>query len=149
MRTNRQKKIGLSLLDNNRIRLLLDEEEAILFELRSGENGSHPYGENGTVTELEITDKLEQQNIIKLATELATSDFGIQSLFYREVKGKHIEYETCFIDFSSNPIEKESLLEKMQFLKDLVGNYDFILNLRSDKCTQVQISFPIKKYYYE
>lgn len=149
MKSNKQKKIGLSLLDNNRIRLLLDEDEAILFELRSGENGSYPYNENNTISELEITNKLEQQNTIKLATELATSDFGVQSLFYREVKGKHIKYETCFIDFSNNPIEKEiekeNLLAKMQFLKDLVGNYDFMLNLRSDKCTQVQISFPLTK----
>ncbi|GAB1672331.1 hypothetical protein [Mannheimia haemolytica] len=148
MKSNRQNKIGLSLLDNNRIRFLLDENEAILFELRSGRNGSYPYNEdNNAVCELEITDKLEQQKIIELATELATSDFGVQSLFYREVKGKHIEYETCFIDFSNThpekEIEKENLLSKMRIIKNLRNNYNFILNLKSDKCSQVQISFPI------
>ena len=48
-------KIGLSLLENNRIRILLNSNQAIEFELRRGEYGHSPYSDDSFVG-IEITD---------------------------------------------------------------------------------------------
>ena len=42
-------KIGLSLLENNRIRILLNSNQAIEFELRRGEYGHSPYSDDSFV----------------------------------------------------------------------------------------------------
>lgn len=72
--------IGLPLLENNRIRTLLNSDEPIEFELRSGDYGCLPYSDD-EFTGIEITDSLEQEKIIELATIYATKKFGVQSLF--------------------------------------------------------------------
>ena len=61
-------KIGLSLLENNRIRILLNSNQAIEFELRRGEYGHSPYSDDSFVG-IEITDNSEQQKILELATK--------------------------------------------------------------------------------
>lgn len=48
-------KIGLLLLENNRIRILLNSNEPIELELRRGENGHSPYSYNDSFVGIEIT----------------------------------------------------------------------------------------------
>lgn len=48
-------KIGLLLLENNRIRILLNSNEPIELKLRRGENGHSPYSYNDSFVGIEIT----------------------------------------------------------------------------------------------
>lgn len=147
MANKKRNNIGLTLLENNRLRLILDENEAILFELRSAENGAMPFRNQGFSTELEITNKNEQQYIIKLATEFASSHLGVQSLFYREKNGYVVNYESCFIDFIDGFVSKDELITRIDTLSQVDSN--FIEKIKSYMCTQIQISFPIISSYYD
>lgn len=133
-------KIGLSLLENNRIRILLNSNQAIEFELRRGEYGHSPYSDDSFVG-IEITDNSEQQKILELATKYATKDFGVQSLFQKG-EGEHaIQYESCELDFTPECVDKNVFLNEIVFLNQL--NADLIEKIKSEKCTQIMISFPM------
>ncbi|MFC1118113.1 hypothetical protein ACFGY2_11630 [Pasteurella multocida] len=129
------KKIGLSLIENNRIRLLLDARKAILFELRQGCDGFAPYDV------MEITDKSEQQQIIDLATKYARTSFGVQSLFQTGENENTTQYESCVINFDSESIDKKTFLNNVSFLNGL--NLELVEKIKSEKCTQIMISFPM------
>ena len=134
-------KIGLSLLENNRIRILLNSNEAIEFELRRGENGHSPYSYDGSFIGLEITDNSEQQKIIELVTKYATKEYGIQSLFQKGEGESAVQYESCFVDFIPEYVNKDIFLNEISFLSQL--NIDLIEKIKSERCTQVTISFPM------
>lgn len=132
--------IGLPLLENNRIRTLLNSDEPIEFELRSGDYGCLPYSDD-EFTGIEITDSLEQEKIIELATIYATKKFGVQSLFQKYQGEKTIKYESCFIDFAKNYVNKNAFLNEISFLGGVNG--DLVGKIKAEKCTQIMISFPI------
>ena len=132
--------IGISQLENNRIRTLLNSDESIEFELRSGDYGCLPYSDD-EFTGIEITDSLEQEKIIELATIYATKKFGVQSLFQKHKGEKTIKYESCFIDFAKNYVNKNAFLNEISFLGGV--NIDLVGKIKSEKCTQIMISFPI------
>ncbi|OOF51616.1 hypothetical protein [Rodentibacter trehalosifermentans] len=134
-------KIGLSLFENNRIRILLNSNQAIELELRRGDNGHSPYSDDNGFVGIEITDSSEKQEIVNLATKLATKDFGVQSLFQKEKGEQIVQYESCFIDFIPEYVDKNIFLNEISFLSKL--NNDLIEKIKSEKCTQIMISFPM------
>lgn len=134
-------KIGLSLLENNRIRILLNSNEAIELELRRGENGHSPYSYDDSFIGIEITDNSEQQKIIELATKYATKEYGVQSLFQKGEGESAVQYESCFVDFIPEYVNKDIFLNEISFLSQL--NIDLIEKIKSERCTQVTISFPM------
>lgn len=142
-------KIGLSLVDNNRIRLLLDSSQPILIELRSGECGGHPYQFLDVVTEIQITERSEMEKCVAFATQFATTDFGVQSLFDRKLTtGELFPYESCFIEFSDCFIECSddyaTKADVIAALRELTAfNDDWADKINAVDCTELIVSFPI------
>lgn len=134
-------KIGLSLFENNRIRILLNSNQAIELELRRGFNGCLPYSDSDEFVGIEIADSSEQQKIIELATKYATKNLGVQSLFQTGEGEQAVQYESCFIDFTPENVDKSIFLNEVSFLSKL--NDDLIEKIKSEKCTQIMISFPV------
>lgn len=135
-------KIGLSLIENNRVRLLLDSSQPVLIELRSGECGGHPYQFSDVVTEMKITERNEMEKCVAFATKFATTDLGIQSLFDRKLTtGELFPYESCFIDFSDGYATKADVIASLSELAAF--NDDWADKINSDDCTELLVSFPI------
>lgn len=133
-----ENKIGLSLIENNRIRILLDSFNPVLFELRRGYEGALPYDD--IFVGIKITDVEKKQKTIELATKYATTKFGVQSLFQIGQGVNAVQYESCEIDFTPEYVNKNIFLSEIVSLNP---DYDLIEKIKSEKCTQIMISFPM------
>ena len=60
---------------------------------------------------------------------------------FKNIKEKTIKYESCFIDFAKNYVNKNVFLNEISFLDGV--NVDLIGKIKGEKCTQIMISFPI------
>ena len=104
----------------------MEPNAPVLLELRCGANGALPYLNGETYLEIEVSDETIKQRVLAIATEFATTNLGVQSIFETRKDGKVTPYESCFVDFVPEHADKEN----------------FINEIKADKCTQVTINFP-------